>query len=130
MDCVHGKSLKVFTGHYQNWCKRKGYNFSEEKVAQIYCISSALIVFLPKNANAKILVRQAVTLLANSFTTLEHLRMHLNKIVTSFSEYPAIIAIDMLACLWNFSLWLRLKMFLSILIAVHLLLSQASSSGK
>ena len=28
VDCVRIKSLQTFTGHYQKWCKRNGYNFS------------------------------------------------------------------------------------------------------
>lgn len=36
VDCVRGKFQKAFTEHYQNWCKRKGYNFSASKAEKIY----------------------------------------------------------------------------------------------
>ena len=45
VDCVRSKSLNAFTEHYQNWCKRKNYNFSAEKAAKIYQISSDLPYF-------------------------------------------------------------------------------------
>lgn len=35
VDCVRNQSLKAFIEHYQNWCKRKGYNFSVDKAERI-----------------------------------------------------------------------------------------------
>ena len=58
VDCVRSKSLNAFTEHYQNWCKRKNYNFSAEKAAKIYQISSDLIAVFPKNDITKMLIWQ------------------------------------------------------------------------
>ena len=33
---VRKMSLNAFTCHYQNWCKRKKYNFSQSKAEEIY----------------------------------------------------------------------------------------------
>ena len=63
VDCVRGKSLEAFTGHYRNWCRRRGYNFSAQKAEDIYRKSSDLIAVFPKDGNTKMLVWQAVALL-------------------------------------------------------------------
>ena len=47
VDCVRTKSLDAFTEHYKNWCKRKGYYFSADKVEKVYRISSDLIAVFP-----------------------------------------------------------------------------------
>ncbi|WP_373736744.1 IS110 family transposase, partial [Bacteroides heparinolyticus] len=36
VDCVRKMSLNAFTLHYQKWCKRKKYNFSQSKAEEIY----------------------------------------------------------------------------------------------
>ena len=36
VDCVRKMSLNAFIDHYQNWCKRKKYNFSQSKAEEIY----------------------------------------------------------------------------------------------
>ena len=36
VDCVRKMSLNSFIDHYQNWCKRKKYNFSRSKAEEIY----------------------------------------------------------------------------------------------
>ena len=36
VDCVRKMSLNAFIDHYQNWCKRKKYNFSRSKAEEIY----------------------------------------------------------------------------------------------
>ena len=35
-ECVCGLSEKAFTTKYRKWCKKHGYNFSEEKALDIY----------------------------------------------------------------------------------------------
>ena len=35
-ECVCGLSEKAFTAKYQKWCKKHGYNFSEDKALDIY----------------------------------------------------------------------------------------------
>ena len=40
VDCVQDRSLEAFAHHCQNWCRRKGYNFSASKAQTIYNKSS------------------------------------------------------------------------------------------
>lgn len=63
VDCVRSKTLKAFTEHYQNWCKRKGYNFSAEKARKIYAASLDLIAVFPKDETTKLLIHQSVSML-------------------------------------------------------------------
>ena len=94
VDCVRGKSLKAFTEHYQNWCKRKGYNFSEEKAARIYSLSSDLIAVFPKNDNTRMLIKQAVAMLNTVSATVEALRTQMNETASSLPEYPVVMAMN------------------------------------
>ena len=88
VDCVRSKSLNAFTEHYQNWCKRKNYNFSAEKAAKIYQISSDLIAVFPKNDITKMLIWQAVALLNTASKTVESLRSIQNSVRTSKKGSP------------------------------------------
>ena len=94
VECVRGKSLNAFTEHYQNWCRRKGYNFSAEKAAKVYCLSSDLIAVFPKDDNTKMLVRQAVAMLNVSSETVESLRQEMNKLASTLPEYPVVMAMN------------------------------------
>ncbi len=94
VDCVRGKSLKAFTEHYQNWCKRKGYNFSVRKAKEIYEKSSILIAMFPKDDNTKMLVRQAVDVLNSTSATVELLRREMDKAASTLPEYPIVMAMD------------------------------------
>jgi transposase len=94
VDCVRGKSLKAFTEHYQNWCKRKGYNFSVRKVKEIYEKSSGLIAMFPKDGNTKMLIHQAIDVLNSVSATVELLRREMNKVASTLPEYPIVMAMD------------------------------------
>ena len=46
VDCVCKMSLNAFINHYQNWCKRKKYNFSQSKAEEIYGKAKELVSVL------------------------------------------------------------------------------------
>ncbi len=94
VDCVRGKSLKAFTEHYMNWCKRKGYNFSAAKSEEIYNSSADLIAVFPKNVNTKMLIRQAVELLNATSRTVESLREEMDRTAATLPEYPVVMAMN------------------------------------
>lgn len=94
MDCVRNKSLNAFTEHYQNWCRRKGYNFSAGKAEKIYHLSSDLIAVFPKDDNTKMPIRQAVALLNTASETVESLRLKMDKTASTLPEYPVVMAIN------------------------------------
>ncbi len=94
VDCVRSKSLDAFTEHYQNWCKRKGYNFSAAKAAAIYQLSSDMIAVFPKDDSTKLLVRQAVAMLNTASETVESLRVKMDETASTLPEYPVVMAMD------------------------------------
>lgn len=94
VDCVRSKSLKAFTEHYQNWCKRKGYNFSSDKAEKIYHLSSDLIAVFPKDDSTKMLIQQAVAMLNTASATVESLRLKMNETAATLPEYPVVMAMN------------------------------------
>ncbi len=94
VDCVRSKSLPEFTGHYQNWCRRRGYNFSAEKAEKIYQTSCDLIAVFPKDDNTKMLVRQAVAMLNTASETVESLRLKMDEAASTLPEYPVVMAMN------------------------------------
>ena len=94
VDCVRGKSLNAFTEHYQNWCKRKGYNFSPEKAEKIYQASCDLIAVFPKDDNTKMLIRQAVAMLNTASQTVESLRLKMDETASALPEYPVVMTMN------------------------------------
>lgn len=94
VDCVRSKSLDAFTEHYQNWCKRKGYNFSAAKATAIYQLSSDMIAVFPKDDGTKMLVRQAVAMLNTASETMESLRVKMDETASTLPEYPVVMAMN------------------------------------
>ena len=94
VDCVRCKSLDAFTEHYQNWCRRKGYNFSAQKAEKIYQFSCDLIAVFPKDDNTKLLIRQAVAMLNTASATVESLRLKMDETASTLPEYPVVMAMN------------------------------------
>ena len=94
VDCVRGKSLAVFTEHYNSWCKRKGYNFSASKAEEVYHAASDLIAVFPKDDNTKLLVRQAVSMLNVASETVETLRVKMDQTAAQLPEYEVVMSMD------------------------------------
>ena len=94
MDCVRSGSLAAFTEHYQNWCKRKSYNFSAQKAEKIYLLSTDMIAVFPKDDCTKLLIRQAVAMLNTASATVESLRLKMDETASTLPEYPVVMAMD------------------------------------
>ena len=94
VDCVRKKSLEAFTEHYRGWCKRKGYCFSAAKAKEIYDASTNLIAVFPKNANTKMLIRQAVAMLNLASETVEAIRKEMDQAASTLPEYPVVMAMN------------------------------------
>lgn len=94
VDCIRSKSLEVFTEHYKNWCKRKGYNFSAKKAEDIYLSAADLIAVFPKDDSTKMIIRQAVSTLNSTSEVVETLRKKMNQTASLLPEYPVVMAMD------------------------------------
>ena len=91
VDCVRKMSLNSFIDHYQNWCKRKKYNFSQSKAEEIYGKQRNLFLY-SKDAITKLIIKQAVDQLNSASTTVESLRTLMNETASKLPEYPVVMA--------------------------------------
>lgn len=92
VDCVRKMSLNAFIEHYQNWCRRKKYNFSRLKAEEIYGKAKELVPVLPKDELTKLIVKQAVDQLNVASSTVESLRILMNETASKLPEYPVVMA--------------------------------------
>ena len=90
-ECVCGLSEKAFTAKYQKWCKRHGYNFSQDKALDIYASACGHFCVMPKNDTTKILVEQAVSQLQATSAALAALRNEMQSLAASLPEYPIVM---------------------------------------
>lgn len=91
VDRVRKMSLDSFTCHYQKWCKRKKYNFSQAKAEEIYGKAKELVPVLPKDEITKFIIRQAVNQLNSASMTVEGLRTLMNETASKLPEYPIVM---------------------------------------
>lgn len=73
-ECVCGLSEKAFVTKYQKWCKKHGYNFSQDKALDIYTEACGHFSVMPKTDTAKLLVEQAVSQLQATSSALAALK--------------------------------------------------------
>ena len=92
VDCVRKMSLNAFTDHYRQWCKRKKYNFSQNKAEEIYGASKELVPVLPRDELTKLIIKQAVEQLNTASKTVEALRTLMNETAAKLPEYPIVMA--------------------------------------
>ena len=91
VDCVRKMSLNTFTDHYQKWCKRNKYNFSQAKAEEIYGTAKELVPVLPKDEVTKLIIKQAVEQLNSASQTVETLRTLMNDTASNLPEYPVVM---------------------------------------
>ena len=86
VDCVRKMSINAFIDHYENWCKRKKYNFSKSKAEEIYGKAKELVPVLPKDDITKLIIKQAVDQLNSASITVESLRTLMNETASKLPE--------------------------------------------
>lgn len=91
-DCVSTTSEDAFIERYRKWCKRRGYNFSQSKAADLYTESLGHFTLLPKNANTKMLIHEAITALNFVSKTAEVFRVEMQRLAELLPEYPVVMA--------------------------------------
>lgn len=90
-ECVCERSEKAFVNKYQRWCRKHGYNFSEEKAHAIYNEASGLIGVMPKAETTRLLVEQAVSQLKATSTALAALKQEMQSLSSQLPEYPVVM---------------------------------------
>ena len=91
-ECICRVGEKAFVARYQKWCKRKSYNFSAEKAADLYSDSCGHITTLPKNDNTKLLITTAAQQLITVKTTLVAMRTEMLRLAKQLPEYDTVRA--------------------------------------
>lgn len=91
VDCVRKMSFNAFVDHYQKWCKRNKYNFSQAKAEGIYGAAKELVPVLPKDEVTKLIIKQAVEQLNSASQTVESLRILMNETASNLPEYPIVM---------------------------------------
>ena len=90
-ECVCGLSEKAFTAKYQKWCRKHGYNFSEDKALDIYVSACGHFGVIPKTDTAKLLVEQAISQLRATSAALAALKQEMQSLASSLPEYPVVM---------------------------------------
>ena len=76
---------------YQRWCKKNGYNFSEEKAHNIYNEACGCVGVMPKSSTARLLVEQAVSQLKATSSALAALKKERQTLAAQLPEYPVVM---------------------------------------
>lgn len=92
VDCVAKVSQKAFVERYQKWCKRHGYNFSEQKAIEIHADARKKFPLIPKTDTCKLLVREAVVQLNAVSRTVETYRAEMDRLAAQLPEYESVMA--------------------------------------
>lgn len=89
--CVCERSEKAFVSKYLRWCRKRGYNFSEEKAHAIYAEASEHIGVMPKSETTKLLVEQAISQLRATSSALAALKQEMLTLAAQLPEYPVVM---------------------------------------
>lgn len=90
-ECIRKRSEKVFMTKYQRWCKKRGYNFREEKARSIFNEACGCVGVMPKSGTAKLLVEQAVSQLKATSSALAALKQEMQTLAAQLPEYPVVM---------------------------------------
>lgn len=90
-QCVCGLTTAAFSKKYQRWCRKHGYNFSEEKALDIYASACGHICVMPKTEVSEFMMKQAVTQLQTVSKTLASLQLQMQTLAEKLPEYPVVM---------------------------------------
>ena len=91
VDCVRSGSQNAFTERYRKWCKRKHYQFSIEKAAEVYALAKSAVVLVQKTPITKTLVQEAAKQLTAISRSVEAYRSQMNQLASQLPEYPVVM---------------------------------------
>lgn len=91
VQCVAGLSVNAFSAKYLKWCRKHGYNFSEEKALEIHRTAREHVAVMPKSETTKLLVKQAVAQLRTVSSAKAALQHEMDVLAASLPEYPVVM---------------------------------------
>lgn len=92
VQCIAALSVKAFCTKYLKWCRKHGYNFSEEKALEIHKAAREHIAVLPKNDTTKLLVKQAVAQMRTVSAAKAAIQKEMEALAASLPEYPVVMS--------------------------------------
>ena len=75
----------------RKWCKRKRYQFSMEKAAEVYALAKSAVVLVQKTSVTKTLVQEAANQLTAISRSVETYRSEMNRLASQLPEYPVVM---------------------------------------
>ena len=90
-ECVCSLSQKRFTECYRAWCRKQGYNFSEDKAFDIYVEACGHVSVMPRCEATEFIIKQAVAQLQSTSAAVAALRKQMQTIASTLPEYPSVI---------------------------------------
>lgn len=90
-ECVCEMTQKVFTKSYEKWCRKHGYNFSEDKALDVYTSACGRFCSMPKCETTKLLIQQAVAQLQASSRALAAIKQQMQDLASTLPEYPVVM---------------------------------------
>ena len=90
-QCVCGLTTAAFSKKYQKWCRKHGYNFSEEKALDIYASACGHVCVMPKTEETEFMMQQAITQLQTVTQTLAALQQQMQSLAQKLPEYPVVM---------------------------------------
>lgn len=91
VQCVAGLSVNAFSAKYLKWCRKHGYNFSEEKALEIHRTAREHVAVMPKNDTTKLLVKQAVAQLRTVSSAKAAFQNEMDALAALLPEYPVVM---------------------------------------
>ena len=89
-DVIATLSERVFIERYRKWCKRKGYNFSQAKAAQVYDASFNNCPTLPKCETTKTLIVSSGKALLCALEQRAAVKAEVIRLAESLPEYECV----------------------------------------
>lgn len=90
-QCVSNRSETAFSNRYLKWCRKHGYNFTPEKMRDIYALAGGAVGVMPMSNTTKLLVEQAVLQLKATSSAVAVLRKEMNALAETLPEYAVVM---------------------------------------
>lgn len=88
---VSKRSETAFSNRYLRWCRKHGYNFTQDKVREIYSLASSAVGVMPMTDTTKLLVERAAEQLGAISSAVVDLRREMNSLAETLPEYPVVM---------------------------------------
>lgn len=92
VDCVRTLSLQKFSDSYRKWCSKHKYNFSQDKVQEIYDFACQVLPTLPKDESTKRVIKNASDQIMATSKTLADISNQMQEVASQLPEYEMVMS--------------------------------------